>query len=1055
MKEAHRSSAIVSLALFALGTAAIPGQTASAVRQLDERGRLLNEALRSVTDPSEIAQPDLRADYLAKLEELERMYRSVSAGPLQSRQCWMSRDIAWGYRMLGDLEASKAWLERARSNATKCPAGHLRHRHLTLTWWFEARLQEECEANLAAALAARQHMLTHRRKLPAISIEWLGLHLHDAHRLVARTHSALGDPGSALPHLEEAVALLDRKEARVHAWHTATMQATWSEYGRCLVDLGRGEEALAALSKSLEVARNTPGSDIPSYTASTLSALADLAELDGDPVTALSLHEECLAVLQREGVGSAADLAWAHCRLARTCQSLGRYEEAVASQRAALSTFDEYGEEAIAETVLLQLAEAALRGGELDICTTALERWTSRPRSSETVDPATRARIETLRAGVLLASGRERHALDACDAAREALADDPATDATNELATETALLRSRVLEALGDRRGSLSEAALAVQIARGASRTGRLLVVAASRQAALLLEHEPERLGSAIELLEEVVAALDDARAASAALDPIDRARYLADLREYEPYELLSLAHVRAGNVEKAVETLEAARGRTVSEVLSGTAAPRLDGLARDATARGDEALLHRISEVQQQLDEARAAMAKAVGTAMDDGTEIPAAVEDATRRLRSANRLEAALLAEAAVSNPAPTPDLGRIRRLLDRENAMVYWSLQPVESLLFVVPKRGPVSCHRLALDDEAGGGPDALTAKLGEFLALLSASGEGAPDRGRGRGRGRGAARATDLAAQLFRMLVPSDAWKRISELEQIYAVPDADLYRVPLDALVVDMEDGRPVHWIERGPAVVTCPSAAALTLFREAARSRKKRALELVALGDPVYDGTFADAGERARLEESGREARALYEIYTDRPWSPEADRRKAVALLGEEATERRLFEAAQRAEILHVAAHHFPDPRPTGTLGRIPLARPQEGPGGADDDGALTLDDLLTRWTGHLAGCDFVVLSACSSAVGPTYSGEGVLALPLGFLSAGTPAVLTTSVSIGDASAADLMIDFHRTLRDDRRTTPVRALISAKRNLLAAGAPLAAWAPFVWIGWIE
>jgi CHAT domain-containing protein len=78
---------------------------------------------------------------------------------------------------------------------------------------------------------------------------------------------------------------------------------------------------------------------------------------------------------------------------------------------------------------------------------------------------------------------------------------------------------------------------------------------------------------------------------------------------------------------------------------------------------------------------------------------------------------------------------------------------------------------------------------------------------------------------------------------------------------------------------------------------------------------------------------------------------------------------------------------------------------------------------------------DLVVLSACSSALGPT-GAEGVIGFTRAFLYAGAASVIATSWNVPDASSYELMHRFYRARRDTPATA--RALRAAQLSTLAA-----------------
>jgi CHAT domain-containing protein/tetratricopeptide (TPR) repeat protein len=105
----------------------------------------------------------------------------------------------------------------------------------------------------------------------------------------------------------------------------------------------------------------------------------------------------------------------------------------------------------------------------------------------------------------------------------------------------------------------------------------------------------------------------------------------------------------------------------------------------------------------------------------------------------------------------------------------------------------------------------------------------------------------------------------------------------------------------------------------------------------------------------------------------------------------------------------------------------------------AESDGRLTADEVYEL----SLDADLVVLSACSSALGPTGT-EGVIGFTRAFLYAGAASVVATSWNVPDASSYELMSRFYREREREqgraRRDTPAtaRALRAAQLSTLAA-----------------
>lgn len=171
---------------------------------------------------------------------------------------------------------------------------------------------------------------------------------------------------------------------------------------------------------------------------------------------------------------------------------------------------------------------------------------------------------------------------------------------------------------------------------------------------------------------------------------------------------------------------------------------------------------------------------------------------------------------------------------------------------------------------------------------------------------------------------------------------------------------------------------------------------------------------------------------------------------RAKVLLGEDATESALFDAARSPRFLHIATHGLVDESERASRSALALTPPQFV--SPEDDGFLSLGDLLEHWRGRLAGTELVVLSACDSQRGKLARREGMLSLPMGFCYAGAPSVVGSLWKVDDAATADLMATLYGTLLEDDAPDKATALRDARRALRATHPHPYFWAPFVLVG---
>jgi CHAT domain-containing protein len=189
---------------------------------------------------------------------------------------------------------------------------------------------------------------------------------------------------------------------------------------------------------------------------------------------------------------------------------------------------------------------------------------------------------------------------------------------------------------------------------------------------------------------------------------------------------------------------------------------------------------------------------------------------------------------------------------------------------------------------------------------------------------------------------------------------------------------------------------------------------------------------------------------SIYETLMGKEYAGPSDRKEKVGiLLGEEATKTRLFRLAPRARFLHLATHQLVDETDGASYSRLALTLPPYPT--EEDDGFLTLLDLLEGWRDRLSACHLVVLSACETQRGAEQRDEGVFAMPVGFLFAGAPSVIASLWRVDDRSAAELMSAFYQRLAE-REGRTLAAFSEARKELRKVRPEPYHWAPFVFVG---
>ncbi|HEU4889255.1 MAG TPA: CHAT domain-containing protein, partial [Thermoanaerobaculia bacterium] len=282
----------------------------------------------------------------------------------------------------------------------------------------------------------------------------------------------------------------------------------------------------------------------------------------------------------------------------------------------------------------------------------------------------------------------------------------------------------------------------------------------------------------------------------------------------------------------------------------------------------------------------------------------------------------------------------------------------------------------------------------------------------------------------AGELYSLLLGPIA-KELAPQRQLSFVPHDVLWNVPMHAL--RDETGAP---LVRRVAIAYAPSIA---FAAEARPLRAGVAPRLLAIANPDVDAPVISRTRSLRrmesvgaLPDAEREAAALVSMY-----GPERSRLYAGAAARESTFKRE----APLYDILHIATHGFVDDG-NPMYSALVMSAATDAP---DEDGLLEAREIV----GLDLHAELAVLSACETARGKVGRGEGVIGLTWAFLAAGCPRTVVSQWKAESAATADLMIAFHRRLRDG--DDPAEALRAAQLALMRKPGyehPFY-WAPFI------
>ncbi len=875
---------------------------------------------------------------------------------------------------------------------------------------------------------------------------------------VAWCLEAVGRYEDAIEVHEEALAMY----RRLNAGDNLDVARGLARVGGCLEHLGRAADALPFLEESLAMRQRLfrpPHVEL----ATGLNDLAVCRLMLGSPADALPLFEESLSVYRRLFEGDHPWVATALRNVASCLAELGRVEEAVSVHEESLAIWRRLfgGDHPRVAQCLNSVAFCRWRLGHaadaLALFEEALATW---KRLFEGDHPDVASSLNNV-ATCLFELGRAGEALPLYEASL-AMAQRLYDSDDGRVATSL----SNLAECLWDL-GRAAEAVRAFEAATKAARRtndpGRHRNLAIL--AGVLLEAGDAT--RAAELAGEAVDQIESLRGAAMGLTEADRARYFAALKRFGAFTHSIRALRALGRDAEALHYVERLRARSFLDLLDRS---RLDALAEvrvQAEERGDKETVEMIARVTADLDGAEAEVGRAtyrlaaLRPTGQEPEERQAAICKASAELAAARGAEQEALRRrsrliGAQLRAAAPADAAALQRLAGPDGRVLVYSVGEEATTLFVVPPPGSsIRAMDLLWPDGARVTAKRLAQRVEEHARRIDVGREGgrgiaAPEkRGGSWGAGHG----------LFRSLVPGDIWTDLRKAKIVHVVADGALQRLAFESLPID--EGGTAFWIDHGPPLVYGPSGSALLWSREQGdRQRSQGRLgEVVVLGDPVFARGRAEAtltvrrssalsryGELAPLPGTRREAEAVAKVLG----SPEPPPLKVTLLLGEDATAPNLRRAAPRARYLHIATHGLSDETELASYSSLALTLPAQPT--AEDDGFLSLADVLAGWRGALARCELVVLSACETQRGHEQRDEGVYALPVGFLYAGAPSVIGSLWRVDDASTAELFADFYGRLRGSGGREKLLAFTEARKALKKKHPEPYFWAPFVYVG---
>ena len=298
-----------------------------------------------------------------------------------------------------------------------------------------------------------------------------------------------------------------------------------------------------------------------------------------------------------------------------------------------------------------------------------------------------------------------------------------------------------------------------------------------------------------------------------------------------------------------------------------------------------------------------------------------------------------------------------------------------------------------------------------------------------------------------------------YEQIQDKDHFIIIPDNELHNIPFEALHVPFES-RPL--IEQH--TISYHYSSPLWL-------KSKKASESFHLKEPQYnlisfapgfsDETHSSIAENLNyrninLEDYGDIFESNNREYlAPLPHSLEEvnfinalfSQNEYKTLLHQEtlATESN-FRSIPSTEILHLATHGFSSKKSPEFSGLF-FSTPQNPDSPTEEDGVLYINELFNL----NLDANLAVLSACKSGTGKILKGEGIYALPRGFIFAGVPNMIASMWKIHDEKTMKLITHFYESIAEGQSYR--EALQSSKVSMIEDGELPVDWSSIIFIGY--
>ncbi len=489
--------------------------------------------------------------------------------------------------------------------------------------------------------------------------------------------------------------------------------------------------------------------------------------------------------------------------------------------------------------------------------------------------------------------------------------------------------------------------------------------------------------------------------------DTLSRQKFLAS-RVVPYYEMIKLLHAQ-NRAEEALQFAEMIKARVLFDVVRSGAKFSEKSLTEDEK-RQSEKLKNEIENLNRQVIEEQL-------KSTADAVQIKNLNEKLAQARIDHEKFESYLFSVHAEMNlqrgEIPLIRLSEIESLVpDDKTAILEYAVSDEKILVFVITKDEKLEVYQLPIVRRE------LVSKVRSFLKQISEQNFGYKAE----------------ASELYNLLIAPLA-KHLKNRNNLIIVPDGVLWELPFQTLISPENK----HLIED----FTVSFAPSLSVLREMSKTKNdKSPANLLAFGNPFLSQKTVPLAPKDNrnlkfkpLPEAEKEVLKIAAFY---------GAKQSRLFIGKTASEQVFKSLADKFNILHFATHAVAnDENPMYSF--LVFSQSNE----KREDGILEAWEIMQM----NLNADLAILSACETARGQVGGGEGMIGLSWAFFVAGIPTTIVSQWNVESQSTSDLMVEFHRALRQN--PSKAKALQTATISLLLNNKRTAHpyfWAGFVLIG---